>query len=214
MIDELTPIAVYMANEMNANAHGPDCVRMARLNGVDSTACITEYFSLPWWRRLFGAMSPQYCTDIEVSSHEAALMMWTRNVMQNGNWDHKPFIRSHFHSASTHSGIWHRYDKTDYFYDIWSNIHYGYVGSAAGFDESTLLDGAGLEQIGTDVLRGRMPRSTPGVDGLRGFDDSSDRTSISMGIEFYSLVPSHVSPKELVATVLMTAGLDTRSAGP
>jgi len=35
-----------------------------------------------------------------------------------------------------------------------------------------------------------------------------------MGIEFYSLVPSHVSPKELVATILMTAGLDTRSAVP
>src|SRR3569833_1276698 len=154
MIDELTPIAVYMANEMNANAHGPDCVRKARQNAVDSTACITEYFSLPWWRRLFGAMSPQYCTDIEVSSHEAALMMWTRNVMQNAKWDHKPFIRSHFHSASTHSGIWHRYDKTDYFYDIWSNIHYGYVGSAAGLVVCSLLVGAGLVLLGSVVLRG------------------------------------------------------------
>jgi len=57
-----------------------------------------------------------------------------------------------------------------------------------------------------------MPRSTPGVDGLRGFDDSSG--SHLMGIEFYSMLPSHLSPKELVATILMTAGLDTRSAGP
>lgn len=214
MIDELTPIAVYMANEMNTNAHGKDCLRMKQLNAVDSRACITEYFSAPWWRKLFGAMSPQYCVDVEISSHEAALLMWTRNVMQGARWDHKPFLRSHFRSASTHSGVWHRYDTTDYFYDIWSNIHYGYVGAAAGFDDSALLDGAGLEQIGTDVLRGRLPQSTPGVNGLRAFDDASDRTAISLGIEFYSLVPSHISPKELVDTILMTPGLDTRSAAP
>src|SRR3569833_4049224 len=193
MVDELTPIAIYMANEMNANAHGPDCLRMAQLNAVDSTACITEYFSLPRWRRLFGGLSPLYCTDIAVSSQEAALMMWTRNVMQNAKWDHKPFIRSLFPSHSTHTGVWHRYDKTDYFYDIWSNIHYGYLGTAAGFERKhdivmgTLrgfpnppamsgagqspspldasADGAGLEQIGTDVLRGRLPRSPPGVTG-------------------------------------------------
>lgn len=214
MVDELTPIAVYMANEMNANAHGVDCLRMKQLNAVDSRACITEYFNAPWWRRLFGAMPPQYCINVEISSHEAALLMWTRNVMQSAKWDHKPFIRSHFRSISTQSGVWHRYDATDYFYDIWSNIHYGYVGAAAGFDDSALLDGAGLEQIGTDVLRGRLPQATPGVNGLRAFDDASDRTAISMGIQFYSLVPSHISPRELVDTILMTGGLDTRSAVP
>lgn len=35
-----------------------------------------------------------------------------------------------------------------------------------------------------------------------------------MGIKFYSMLPSHLSPKELVATILMTAGQDTRRAGP
>jgi hypothetical protein len=28
--------------------------------------------------------------------------------------------------------------RHEYFYDIWSNIHYGYVGIAAGFDADTL----------------------------------------------------------------------------
>jgi hypothetical protein len=34
--------------------------------------------------------------------------------------------------------------------------------------------------------------------------------SISMRIELFSLVPSHVSPRELVATIFMTPGLTTK----
>jgi hypothetical protein len=66
------------------------------------------------------------------------------------------------------------------YYDIWSNIHFGYAGSAAGFEEGVLLDGAGLEQIGTDLLRRRWPTRSQGVQGLRAYDDKSDRASISM----------------------------------
>jgi hypothetical protein len=48
MIDELTPIAVYMAHEMNANSRSPDCRKMAQLNSVSSTACVAEYFRGSW----------------------------------------------------------------------------------------------------------------------------------------------------------------------
>ncbi|MOA31335.1 hypothetical protein D3C78_1524870 [compost metagenome] len=71
-------------------------------------------------------------------------------------------------------GIWHKHGKQDYSYDIWSNIHYGYVGMAGGFSESLLLDGAGLEQIASDSLRWIRdskkfpgPKRSEGVDGLR-----------------------------------------------
>jgi hypothetical protein len=47
---------------------------------------------------------------------------------------------------------------------------------------------------------------------LRAFDDDSDRTAISLGIELYALVPSHVSPRELVETILMAAGLQSEQA--
>jgi hypothetical protein len=210
MTDELTPIAVYMAHEMNTNAHGPDCVQMARYNAQSSKQCVAEYFKASWWRKLFGTLSPQQCMDIEISSHQAALMMWTMKVMQDAEWDHKPKIRVRFLSPSTQSRVWHTYASTEYYYDIWSNIHYGYVGAAAGFGEDILLDGAGLEQIGTDLLRRRWPTRSLGVTGLRAFDNESDRTAISMGIELYALVPQHVSPKSLVQTILMTAGLETR----
>ncbi|WP_241150813.1 polymorphic toxin type 44 domain-containing protein, partial [Pseudomonas viridiflava] len=66
---------------------------------------------------------------------------------QNRPWDHKPIIRR------TIGGIWHKQGKYDYFYDIWSNVHYGYVGMAGGLSESVLLDGAGAEQIILDAGR-------------------------------------------------------------
>jgi hypothetical protein len=72
MIDELIPIAVYMAHEMNANSRSPDRRKMAQLNAVSSTACVAEYFRAPWWQRLFGAMSRRQCIDLEVSRADKA----------------------------------------------------------------------------------------------------------------------------------------------
>jgi len=210
--DEITPIAVYIAHEMNTNAHSPDCVRMRQLNAQSSEACIAEYFKAPWWRKLFGAMTPRQCVDIVITSRQAALMMWAIKVMQDSDWDHKPKIRTRFVSVSTKSGAWHRYGQTEYYYDIWSNIHYGYVGVAAGFTESVLLDGAGLEQIGTDILRRRWPKRALGENGLRAFDDDSDRIAISIGIRMYQQYPKHVTAKEIVTMVLASSGLATRAA--
>ena len=147
---------------------------------------------------------------MEVSSHQAALMMWGMKVRQDAEWDHKPKIRHRFLSATNNSHVWFTYGTTDYYYDIWSNIHYGYVGLAAGFDEDTLLDGAGLEQVGTDLLRRRWPSRSLGVQGLRAYDEPSDRVSISMGVALYRMVPAQVTPAHLVRTILMTPGLEVR----
>jgi hypothetical protein len=209
VLDELTKVATFMAHEMNTNAHGPACCRMRELNSFSGQDCVTAYIKAPWWRQLFGAISPEQCMDMQISSEEAALMMWAMKVRQNGEWDHKPTLHR-FVSPTTHTFAWHAYAKTLYYYDIWSNIHYGYVGSAAGFDDGVLLDGAGLEQIGTDVLRRRWPRRSSGVEGLRAFDDASDRTAISLGIEFYSVIPGHITAPHLVQTIVMTGGLDTK----
>jgi hypothetical protein len=84
------------------------------------------------------------------------------------------------------------------------------VGRAAGFDDDVLLDGAGLEQTGTDLLRRRWPTRSIAVSGLRAFDDESDRVAISLGIQMYEDVPNHVSAKELVDSILMTGGLQCK----
>jgi hypothetical protein len=210
MIDELTPIATYIAHEMTANAVSSDCRKMAQLNAVDSTACVTEYFQAPWWRKLFGQTAPQACIDMEVSSKQAALMMWGMKVRQDGEWDHKPRLRHKFLSRKNNSHVWFTYGTTDYYYDIWSNIHYGYVGRAAGFGKDILLDGAGLEQIGSDLARGRWPSRALGIQGLRAYDDPSDRESISIGVELFRSMPSAISPAALVGAIVGDPDLDTR----
>ena len=58
---------------------------MRQLNVESSAACIAEFFKASWWRRVFGALTPQQCIDIEITSHQAALMMWTIKVMQNSD---------------------------------------------------------------------------------------------------------------------------------
>ena len=46
------------------------------------------------------------------------------------DWDHQPKLRKLF------VGLHHKQGAYEYFYDIWSNIHYGYVGIIGGLSES------------------------------------------------------------------------------
>lgn len=71
-----------------------------------------------------------------------------------------------------HRSHWHKYKDYDYFYDVWSNIHYGYVGLSVGFDEKTLLGGADLAQI--------IDSSGDNVE-----DTGDDKISIKIGFALY-----------------------------
>lgn len=67
---------------------------------------------------------------------------------------------------------WHKYKNCDYFYDVWSNIHYGYVGLCVGFDEKILLGGADLAQV--------IDNSGDNVE-----DTGDDKISIKTGFALY-----------------------------
>lgn len=84
-----------------------------------------------------------------------------------GQWDHKPRIRPVW-------GTYNRLGNLDevWFYDIWSNIHYGCVGRAAGMPLAVLTSGAGTAQA---VDSG----STTG-------DDVIDAEGIIAGYNLYS----------------------------
>ncbi|MFE4260758.1 polymorphic toxin type 44 domain-containing protein [Streptomyces sp. NPDC056883] len=58
--------------------------------------------------------------------------------------------------------------EREVFYDIYSNVHYGYVGRAAGFDADTLIKGASL-----------------GESLITGDDDQGDQITMRIGIEPY-----------------------------
>jgi len=75
-----------------------------------------------------------------------------------GNWDHKQAILSDTHMA--HKG-WSGMGSYRYYYDIWSNIHYGYVGAASGFNDTVLAENAGLEQVGSTMVNHGVHNTHP-----------------------------------------------------
>lgn len=206
--NEAKPIAKYMAKEMSANAKSDNAKVMRNLNEDSDfaktyNACLREWSNKPWYHQLL--VGTDYCYDLALSKNinkADAIIKWTLKVAQDAEWDHKPYIRKTFRPAvPAGEQVWHAYDNYLYYYDIWSNIHYGYVGMACGFTKSELLDGAGLEQIGTDLLRRRLPDANDNIKGLRAYDDPSDRESISIGISLYQKNPSHVTSQSILSAI-------------
>lgn len=214
--DEVTPIARYMAQEINVNANGPDARRILELNRFSPDACIRDYSKLALWRQLLGlGLTPEQCVNMGISYGSAALMAWGLKVMQNGDWDHKPIIGRRFNTRVPHGlQVWHLHGQTEYFYDVWSNLHYGYVGNAVGFSDSVLLDGAGLEQIGSDLVRGQLPQQRGVASGLRVWDDPADRAAIAMGIRLRRQRPRHVTAQDLLSLVLPSTVITRRAFAP
>lgn len=202
--NELLPIAEYMAKEMNNNANGSDARRMREMNSYSAIEGIKEWQKLPFWKQLFGlGMSPQQCMEMEMNSRTAALVSWALNVRQNGVWDHKPKIAARFHPRVPNGEQhWHLYGDTLYYYDVWSNVHYGYVGRAAGFSNEILLDGAGLEQIGSTLARFSRPQRDATSSGLRAYDDRHDRIAIELGIRLFGKHPHFISAQALLKAVV------------
>lgn len=84
-----------------------------------------------------------------------------------GEWDHKPIIRPVW-GALNRLGNAHEV----YFYDGWSNIHFGYVGRKFGLSLRTILEGAGVAQ-GVD--------NSGGAGGSEDGDDPADAQAIRAG---------------------------------
>ncbi|OLF53103.1 polymorphic toxin type 44 domain-containing protein [Pseudomonas chlororaphis] len=186
--DQMEELAAYIAGEMNSNINSPPVRQMKDLNSFDPAAETRKYAELPFYMRL--GPGPDFYS-LALGKKAKAFTIWTERVGQGRPWDHKPILQKLFGEYP-----WHKQGAYEYFYDIWSNIHYGYVGVAGGFSESVLLDGAGVEQIGSDTWRFIKnpkrfdgPQRTEGVDGMRAWDDVPDRVSIIIGMNLYKEYP-------------------------
>lgn len=211
--DQMEELAAYIAGEMNRNINHPSVLQMKKLINYDSSAAARKFQGLPWYARLAG---PPNFNSIAWTKKLEAMAIWTKQVGQNMEWDHKPKLRAMYNGA-----VRHKQGKYDYFYDIWSNIHYGYVGIAGGLSESVLLDGAGAEQIASDTFRktkelwtkpeeerrllGPRPTASPWTE-LRSWDDVADRVSISIGMKLAKQHPNGgITAKMIMNEVLAIA---------
>lgn len=198
--DMLEQVAIYIAEEMNRNITHPSVLKMKKLTSFDATAKNAVFQKLPWYARL----SPPDFQAIERGNTAVAMALWAERVGQHRPWDHKLTIGQQF------GGPWQKQGDVDYFYDIWSNIHYGYVGRVGGLSESALLDGAGLEQIASDAIRKAQkwderkgPHRSANIEGMRAWDDIGDRVSISIGVNLHKKRPyGGITAKMLMDEVL------------
>lgn len=198
--DMMEQVASYIAGEMNRNITHPSVMKMKKLFSFDAAAENAKFQKLPWYARL----SPPNFQAMELGNTAAAMALWAERVGQNRPWDHKVTIGQQF------GGPWQKQGQVDYFYDIWSNIHYGYVGRVGGLSEGVLLDGAGLEQIASDSIRKvqkwderKGPHRSADIEGMRAWDDIGDRVSISIGVKLYKQHPNGgITAKMLMDEVL------------
>ncbi|MFP8966500.1 polymorphic toxin type 44 domain-containing protein [Pokkaliibacter sp. CJK22405] len=210
-LDELTPIAEYIVREIRTNLRSRDVGVMRYLNRSADYFLNHGHEVKSWGFGEFWDWSKDKAKGL--TCREAAMMIWTKKVAQDSTWDHKPVISHCFHPRDPQSQQFHAWKDRRYFYDIWSNIHYGFIGAASGFNDAMLLDGAGLEQIASDSLAGSWPSRQGALTGkLRDFDGANDRLSIQLGIQLYRKSPGGISVNMLVNAIL-DSQIVYRSAG-
>ncbi|WP_313625292.1 polymorphic toxin type 44 domain-containing protein [Achromobacter sp.] len=190
--DTAVAIAEYMVREMKTNPFTIEARKIAMANAADPEEWLAKWRKEPWYARLVGP--PDYY-GAAMSQKLIAYAMWTERVAPNRPWDHKRILRAKF-PTDLEAG-WHKYGDCEYFLDIWSNIHYGYVGVALGFSAGEMINGAGLAQY-LDNLRRREPQHDHPELGPwpASADDIQDHLSIKLGTDLYYDVPPHALTAE------------------
>ena len=168
-IDELVH---YIYEEMMRNKDDPRTQRIKLNNDMFRSSMEPIPFS----------MSPPFP---DWGSFYRAMDQWKDLVGYGKPWDHKPYILQNFGQTA--------YDpasNTSLTFDTWSNIHYGFVGRAAGFDGGTLKDGAGLAQWLNDhpdasdlVKAGKYAEFLGGGTGQ--YDHPEDQQAIQIGVDLW-----------------------------
>ncbi|HZE41326.1 MAG TPA: polymorphic toxin type 44 domain-containing protein [Stackebrandtia sp.] len=126
--------------------------------------------------------------SLSLGGKAGAYAEFYRLVKTNGPWDHKPKIRERFGMNVKDPTTLYSYDPKmgKYLrYDIWSNIHYGFVGKKAGFTEIELMT---AQNLGT---------------GDTGKKDPADDVAVKIGFE----LADKYKPGELTPAIVEQAVL-------
>nr|WP_244298071.1 polymorphic toxin type 44 domain-containing protein [Streptomyces griseoflavus] len=122
-------------------------------------------------------------------------MIWIEQVRNDSVWDHKTILREQL-PVENRDGIC-CYNKVpgmdaDVYYDVWSNVHYGYVGAASGLDQDLLEFGA---SPGLNV---------PGMESLPlvGASDPGDEVTVRMGIDLWNKYGADLTQEQFHSEML------------
>ena len=127
---------------------------------------------------------------------EIGVAKWITMVDTGKPWDHKPKIYDRFKHCAVKerpikrkgetygvtSSQYHKYQYHDYFLDVWSNIHYGFVGRYCGFSEDFLNFGSDAQQFLSNLKRFDFSG-----------DDPADKITIQLGMDLYTKYKDRVN---------------------
>jgi hypothetical protein len=158
--DHVVSIAEYMTTEMKKNPFTKEGKEITEANGFDIQVYLKKWHEeQPLLVRMIGPPDP---INLKVSMQSRAYAIWYDRVQYLHPWDHKPIIEAQLKKQGINNN-WAKYQAHDYFFDIWSNIHYGYVGRAVGFSFDELTQAAGIAQYLSDSKNRKKHLSNPSV---------------------------------------------------
>jgi RHS repeat-associated protein len=155
---------------------------------------LNEQASLYWVLSTMRAAAP--------GPKKQAYELWISMVKSGAPWDYKKEVLERFGPGVEVNGVVYRFD-------ILGNIHYGFVGMAAGFGPLELKAGAGAANF-WDNLKNEVYRGKLVSEGwlFRSFaDDPSDQAAISVGVELYTRYQLSVTIQRFYEVFSRYAGL-------
>ncbi|WP_416409130.1 polymorphic toxin type 44 domain-containing protein [Agrobacterium rosae] len=134
-------VADFMSNEMNTNGQSDEVKKMSAYLKFDEGP--------KWMTGQYPNIGARYADSIlgcRTHSNEGDWKDFAQDLYfcggrEGGQWDHKPIIRP----------IWGARNRLGnsgfvYYYDAWSNIHFGYIAAKVGFPLNHVLNAAGQAQ--------------------------------------------------------------------
>jgi Bacterial toxin 44 len=173
-------VVQFIVNEMNTNAGNATVQRTAEAL-KRTNAYVAEVERSNWFVR---ALTLQDAYQAQSSQNVAAAATlghlthknsgWQGNLQDviflgGGEWDHKPIISPVWGNRNR---LGNRHDV--YYYDGWSNIHFGFIAARMGVSLDTAMMGAGKEQVLDNLGGGAQNTNATG-------DDDADTQAIAAG---------------------------------
>jgi WXG100 family type VII secretion target len=154
----------FMHQKMVANANGDIAQRLRRSLRPDLL-------------ELIPGVSLLQAADIPVE-----LARFAEKSYPGGEWDYKQDLERDLNLKVDGNYFLPMRGDPDhrYYYDIWANIHYGYVGSAGG------VPGVALRQVGKIIER----------------NDPGDELSVQIGIDLWNQYGNSLTPQQVEAEIL------------
>ncbi len=174
-------VARFIVQRIREDSQSEAIQAIRKLNSTQyyADACARHNQLSGWEKVLAGSDSVTDAALADAGARAGALAYFgclvadARSRPVCGQWDYKKEIGDLWGEAQTVDfsvvGI---NEEVIFYYDIWANIHFGYLGMVGGFSEDTLLQGAALEHAASNGQR-----------ELR--DDPSDVVANKIGIFLY-----------------------------